>query len=58
MSTSQIIASSVIGVGTAFRRKSVKMKVIINIFLSWLLTIPLAALMSALVYLILRIFIH
>ncbi|NOY09053.1 MAG: inorganic phosphate transporter [Spirochaetes bacterium] len=57
VSTSQIIASSVIGVGSGYRRKSVKMKVIFNIFLSWLLTIPLAGLMSALVYLVIRTFI-
>ncbi len=57
VSTSQIIASSVIGVGSGYRKKSVNMKVIINIFLSWLLTIPLAGLMSGIVYIIITKFI-
>ncbi len=53
VSTTQIISSSVIGVGSAFRPKSVKWKIIGNIFLSWLLTIPLAGLVAALVYILL-----
>ena len=54
VSTTQIISSSVIGVGSAYRPKSVKWKVIYNIFLSWLLTIPLAAAVAALIYIVLR----
>jgi len=54
VSTTQIISSSVIGVGSAYRPKSVKWKVIYNIFLSWLLTIPLAGIVAALVYIVLR----
>ncbi len=52
VSTSQIIASSVIGVGSGYRKKGINMKIIINIFLSWILTIPLAALMSGIVYIV------
>ena len=54
VSTTQIISSSVIGVGSAYRPKSVKWKVIYNIFLSWLLTIPLAGAVAVLVYIVLR----
>ncbi|MCD6122429.1 MAG: inorganic phosphate transporter [Spirochaetales bacterium] len=54
VSTTQIISSSVIGVGSAYRPKSVKWKVIYNIFLSWFLTIPLAGAVAALVYILLR----
>ena len=54
VSTTQIISSSVIGVGSAFRPASVKWKVIYNIFLSWLLTIPLAGGVAALVYILLK----
>ncbi len=54
VSTTQIISSSVIGVGSAYRPKSVKWKIIYNIVLSWLLTIPLAGAVAAIVYIILR----
>ncbi len=43
VSTTQVISSSAIGVGHAYRKKMVRWKVIYNIFISWVLTIPLAA---------------
>jgi len=50
VSTTQIITSSVIGVGSGFRRKSVRWLIIRDIIWSWFLTIPLTALFSAGVY--------
>ncbi|NOY09055.1 MAG: inorganic phosphate transporter [Spirochaetes bacterium] len=52
VSTSQIISSSVIGVGSAHRGKGVRWTLIYNILLSWIVTIPLAGLSSTLVYVI------
>ncbi len=53
VSTTQIVSSSVIGVGQACRPNAVRWKVIRAIFLSWLLTIPLAGALSAALYWIL-----
>ena len=50
VSTTQIVSSSVIGVGNACRRNAVRWQVIGGIGLGWLLTIPLAAVLSALLY--------
>lgn len=54
VSTTQIISSSVMGVGSAFRTKSVRWSLIFTIFWSWILTVPLTALVSILIYLLLR----
>jgi PiT family inorganic phosphate transporter len=43
VSTTQIISSSVMGVGSAFRRKSIRWSLIFTILWSWILTIPLTA---------------
>lgn len=51
VSTTQIVSSSVMGVGNAYRRRAVRWQVIRTIFLSWLLTIPLAGLLAVLIYL-------
>lgn len=50
VSTTQVISSSVIGVGNAARPNAVRWRVIVNIFLGWLLTIPLAAALSTSIY--------
>jgi PiT family inorganic phosphate transporter len=50
VSTTQVVSSSVIGVGNAHRRNAVRWAVIRNIFLSWVLTIPLAGALSAGLY--------
>ncbi len=54
VSTTQVISSSAIGVGHAHRKKMVRWKVIYNIFISWVLTIPLAAIAGIAVYKILN----
>ena len=54
VSTTQIIGSSVVGVGSAYRSKSVKWSLIITILWSWILTIPLAGIVSAGFYILLK----
>ncbi len=54
VSTTQIISSSVVGVGSAYRSKGVKWSLIITIVWSWLLTIPLAGLVSAGFFILLK----
>lgn len=50
VSASQVTASSVMGVGAAERRKGVHWLVAKDMLVAWLLTIPAAALASALLY--------
>jgi PiT family inorganic phosphate transporter len=54
VSTTQIIGSSVIGVGNACRRGGVHWQVISSIFVGWALTIPFAGAISTLLYLACR----
>jgi PiT family inorganic phosphate transporter len=58
VSTTQIISSSVIGVGSAHRRSGVRWQVIQSILLGWVFTIPLTGVLSVLLYLIFRKFIQ
>jgi PiT family inorganic phosphate transporter len=58
VSTTQIISSSVIGVGSAHRRSGVRWQVIQSILLGWIFTIPLTGVLSVLLYLIFRQIIH
>ncbi len=51
VSTTQIISSSVMGVGNSYRRGSVRWQVIVNIVLSWIFTIPAAGVLGWGVYL-------
>ncbi len=50
VSTTQVITSSVMGVGSAFRVKSVRWSLIFIIIWSWILTIPLSAFVSIVIY--------
>lgn len=50
VSTSQIVSSSIMGVGAGERFNGVKWGVVRNILLSWITTIPAAALISTFVY--------
>ncbi len=50
VSTTQVISSAILGVGSAERLNKVRWGVAQNIGLAWLLTIPATALLSALVY--------
>lgn len=53
VSTTQIISSSVMGVGSCTNKKLVRWQLIKDIFWSWLLTIPMAGGISIVIYLIL-----
>lgn len=50
VSSSQIVSSSIMGVGTAERYKAVKWNVAGRILLSWFITIPVAGLLGAAFY--------
>jgi len=54
VSTTQIISSSIMGVGTGIRAKGVRWNLARTIVWSWVLTIPLSGLMGVLIYLPLR----
>jgi inorganic phosphate transporter, PiT family len=55
VSTSQVVSSALVGVGSAERMSKVHWSVAGNIALAWLFTIPAAALVSAIVYFILQV---
>jgi inorganic phosphate transporter, PiT family len=58
VSTTQVVSSSIMGVGTAERLNKVRWGVAQEIGTAWLLTIPASAVMSAGIYWLLRQFIH
>lgn len=54
VSSTQIVSSSVIGVGSACRSGGVRWQVTLSIFIGWLITIPAAGILSTLLYLGMR----
>ncbi len=54
VSSSQIVSSSIMGVGAAERYKAVKWNVAGRILVSWFITIPVAGLLGALLFYLLR----
>ncbi len=50
VSTTQVVSSSILGVGAAERRSKVRWGVMSDIILAWVLTVPVTALMAALLY--------
>ncbi len=54
VSTTQVVSSAILGVGSAERVNKVRWNVAFNIAIAWLVTIPASALVSALLYLLLR----
>jgi len=50
VSTTQIVSSTVIGVGDASRRSGVRWRVIRDIYVGWLVTIPVAGGLAVLIY--------
>src|SRR5205085_3084049 len=56
VSTTQTIAGAIMGVGTTKRLSAVKWGIAGNIVLTWILTIPFSALLSALVYFVMLLF--
>lgn len=58
VSTTQVVSMSIMGAGAGERISKVRWMVLKNIFLSWVLTIPVTALLSILIYLLIRSFSH
>lgn len=56
VSTTHTITGAIIGVGATKRISAVRWGVTINLLWAWILTIPISALIAALVYLIVRFF--
>lgn len=56
VSTSQIVSSSIMGVGAGDRVNAVRWNIVKNIFVSWITTIPATALISVMTYFIITIF--
>lgn len=56
VSTTHVISSAIMGVGSAQRVKGVKWGVARKIVLTWLITMPISAVMAAIFYYILNIF--
>ena len=56
VSTTHVITGAIVGVGSVRRRRAVRWGVAGQIVWAWLFTIPIAALIGALVYLILSLF--
>jgi PiT family inorganic phosphate transporter len=57
VSTTHVISSAIMGVGSAKRIKGVKWGVAIRIILTWVITLPVSALIAALIYRIIRLFV-
>ncbi len=58
VSTTQVVSSAIMGVGTGERANKVRWGVAQEIIAAWLLTIPASALVAAGVYALLKLFIH
>ena len=54
VSTTQVVSSAILGVGSAERLSKVRWGVARNILIAWLLTVPASALLAALAYLAVR----
>jgi len=50
VSTTQVVSSSILGVGAAERRSQVRWGVMTDIILAWILTVPATAVVAALLY--------
>ncbi len=57
VSTTQVVSSSIVGVGSAERLSKVRWHAMANIVLAWLLTIPCSAVTGALAYLVISRFV-
>src|SRR5688500_7105178 len=56
VSTTHTITGAIIGVGATKRLSAVRWGVTVNLLWAWILTIPVSALLAALVYFVLKIF--
>ncbi|PKR86609.1 inorganic phosphate transporter [Heyndrickxia camelliae] len=57
VSSTHVISSSILGVGTAHRVRGVKWDTAQRIVFTWIITLPITAILSAIVYFILNLFI-
>ncbi|WP_153723421.1 inorganic phosphate transporter [Sporosarcina cascadiensis] len=57
VSTTHVISSSIMGVGSAQRLKGVKWGVAKTIVMTWIITMPISALVAAIVYKVLALFV-
>jgi PiT family inorganic phosphate transporter len=57
VSTTQVVSSAIIGAGSAERINKVRWQVGAQIVMTWIVTIPAAALFAALVYFVIRWFV-
>jgi len=58
VSTTHVISSSIMGVGAAKRASAVRWALAMNIVWAWVLTIPVTALIGAIIVFIFKLFIH
>ena len=58
VSTTQVVSMSIMGAGAGERLSKVRWLVLKEIFLSWVLTIPITAALAVPVYLIIKLFFH
>jgi len=57
VSTTHTITGSIIGVGATKRMSAVRWGVTVSLLWAWILTIPISAILAALVYLVTRLFV-
>jgi len=58
VSTTQVVSSAIMGVGSAERLSKVRWSVAGNIFVAWLLTIPASVMLATSLYFLLRVLLH
>ncbi|MBI5857087.1 MAG: inorganic phosphate transporter [Sphingobacteriales bacterium] len=58
VSTTQVVSMSIMGAGAGERLSKVRWLVLKEIFLSWVLTIPITAVLAIPIYLLIRLFTH
>ncbi len=54
VSTTQVVSTAIVGVGSAERFRKVRWGVVENIVVAWIVTIPVTALLAALLYLVIQ----
>ena len=56
LSTTHVVSSSILGVGAANRVKGVKWSTAQRMVITWVITLPISAVLAAIIYLIMHIF--
>lgn len=56
VSTTHVISSSIMGVGTSYRTKSVKWNTAQRMIITWFITLPISATLAGLIYMLIKIF--